>query len=182
MSLFSPIEHCISNIITDVEEPRNSPDEFDHAGQVITTNAEKAKITQQFQEFNKLIGQDSQLWRYWNIFLNESMPAVCHQRNIIISTCKLGTSYITNLRSLSLIKIKYYSHWLTLLVVMGRRGGWQKCPTPIIFYVSSKPLAQSSWNFLVRNVLSVSVKKIKNLKILFFINSTGHTQFAIGCD
>ena len=36
--------------------------------------------------------------------------------------------------------------------------------------------------FPVSNFLSVSVKKIKNLKILLSINSAGHTHFANGCE
>ena len=58
----------------------------------------------------------------------------------------------------------------------------QKCPNPYNFLYIFQTTCTIILKFSVSSVLSILVKKIKNLKVLLFLNSTGHAHIADGCD
>ena len=63
--------------------------------------------------------------------------------------------------------------------------GWQKYPTlynRYNFLYIFQTTCTIILKFLVSNLLSISGKKIKNLKVSLFLNSTGHTHVSNGCE
>ena len=58
----------------------------------------------------------------------------------------------------------------------------QKCPIPYDFLYIFQTTCTINLKFSVSNLLTFSVKKIKILEILDFLNSTGHTHVANGCE
>ena len=57
--------------------------------------------------------------------------------------------------------------------------GGQTCPTPYTFLYILQAISSIVIKFSVSKFLSILVKKIKNPKILLFLNSTDHTQMGV---
>ena len=88
---------------------------------------------------------------------------------------RLVTITFVHWLGISILKFgRFAREYLTPLVLTEGKNAL----IPIIFYISSKPLAQSSWNF---QYLLYHLVWSRKSKILFFVNSTGYSHFANGC-
>ena len=74
--IFSSAEHNISDILDGLEAAKksNKTDSCHESWEVMQEIVEKSQFLAQFSAFNDEMGGKSELWRYWNIFLDKIMP------------------------------------------------------------------------------------------------------------
>ena len=93
-------------------------------------------------------------------------------RSSFYATCGLGTCIY--IKAFNWVNRKQ----LDILNTTSTDGG-QTCPTPYTFLYIFQAISSIVIKFSISNFLSALVKKIKNPKILLFLNSTDHTQMGV---